>query len=64
ALTAVKRLDPDSFAIRAPRFDQLAGSDELRLALDSATAAATIAARWRAADAEFVRERVPYLLYH
>lgn len=64
ALTAVKRLDPDSFAIQAPRFDQLAGSDQLRLDLDSATAAATIAARWRAADAEFVRERASYLLYH
>ena len=44
-------------------FDKLAGSDSLRLALESGLSAAEIEAEWRTAISEFKQQRQPYLLY-
>jgi uncharacterized protein YbbC (DUF1343 family) len=67
-----RRLAPEQFAWRPPPYeyeherqpiDILAGSDTLRRHLETDTAAAEIAASWRADEEEFRRLRQQYLLY-
>lgn len=62
-LATLRRLYPDSLLIDPTRFDQLAGSDRLRLELDAGADPRAIAATWADADRIFAREREPYLLY-
>ena len=67
-----RRFDPSRFAWRPPPYeyehdkapiDILAGSDVLRRQIETETPLKTIAASWRADDANFQRVRHPYLLY-
>lgn len=62
-LATLRRLYPDSLLIDPQRFDQLAGSDQLRLELDAGADPRAIATTWADADRVFARERQPYLLY-
>ncbi len=52
-----------SFAFRPAGFDRLAGTDRLRLAIESGARAGPIVSGWSEALASFERLRAPYLLY-
>jgi uncharacterized protein YbbC (DUF1343 family) len=67
-----RRFDPESFAWRQPPYeyehtklpiDILAGSDALRLQVESQTPPTAIADSWRADEAAFRELRRPFLLY-
>jgi len=63
-LTAIKQVHPDSFAVTSTRgFDRLAGSDQLRLALEGGRSADEIIASWEDGLAEFKGVRERYLIY-
>ena len=63
-LTAIKQVHPDSFAVTSERgFDRLAGSDRLRLALESDQPADEVIASWKEGLAAFLGIRQRYLLY-
>ena len=68
AVAMVRRLWPDQFAWRVPQggihnFDLLAGTDQLRLALDRGESAAELEAAWEPGLRAFDHQRQPYLLY-
>jgi uncharacterized protein YbbC (DUF1343 family) len=57
------QLGTTAFIDRAPTFDLLAGTTQLRIMLDSGAPAADIIAAWQAEAATFADRRQPYLLY-
>ncbi|MBI2505201.1 MAG: DUF1343 domain-containing protein [Candidatus Latescibacteria bacterium] len=68
AVAMVRKLWPDQFAWRIPQggihnFDLLAGTDQLRLALDQGQSVAQLEAGWEAGLRAFRRQRQPYLRY-
>ncbi len=71
-LRAVRALWPERFRWRTrayefvddkPAIDLLTGSDAVRVAVDRGDSLADIAAGWSAAEQEYARARVPWLLY-
>lgn len=62
-LAALREAHPADLRLDAARFDQLAGSDLLRSAIEGGQAIEEITAGWRAAHDRFARVRTPYLLY-
>jgi uncharacterized protein YbbC (DUF1343 family) len=63
-LTAIKQVHPDSFGVTSVSgFDRLAGSDGLRLALESDQPADEVIASWKEGLAAFLGIRQRYLLY-
>ncbi len=68
ALAAVRRLYADDFAWRVPQggihnFDRLAGTDQIRLALDHGMPATELVASWTQDLQAFARTRQSYLAY-
>jgi beta-N-acetylhexosaminidase len=68
AVATVRRLWPAEFAWRVPQggihnFDRLAGTDQLRLALDQGASVAELEADWEEGLRSFRRQCAPYLLY-
>lgn len=68
AVAMVRRLWPQAFAWRVPpggihNFDMLAGTDQLRLALDRGESVAELEAGWAPGLQAFRRQCEPYLLY-
>ena len=68
AVAMVRKLWPDQFAWRGPQggihnFDLLAGTDQLRLALDQGQSVGDLEAGWEAGLRAFRRQCEPYLLY-
>lgn len=68
AVAMVRKLWPDQFAWRVPQggihnFDLLAGTDQLRLALDQGQGVAELEAGWEGGLRAFRRQCEPYLLY-
>ncbi len=68
ALNAVRRLYPGEFAWRIPQggihnFDRLAGTDQIRLALDAGTSVDDLMATWEPSLETFDLLRRRYLLY-
>ncbi len=63
ALLAARRLSGDAWEWRVRHFDRLAGSDGLRLAIDSGAALDEITSAWADGVAAFETLRRPYLLY-
>ncbi|MFH1568248.1 MAG: DUF1343 domain-containing protein [Gemmatimonadota bacterium] len=69
ALAAVRRLWPDEFAWHVPsagihNFDRLAGTDQVRLALDAGVPVAELESEWARQRQSFLEQRRDYLLYH
>jgi len=67
-LAAVRRLWPEDFAWRIPagglyNFDRLAGTDQVRLALDAGVPVSELVAGWEESLREFVALRQQHLLY-
>ncbi|MBM3281066.1 MAG: DUF1343 domain-containing protein [Candidatus Handelsmanbacteria bacterium] len=68
AVAMVRKLWPDEFAWRVPQggihnFDLLAGTDQVRLALDRGVPVAELEEGWAEGLRAFGRRREPYLLY-
>ena len=63
ALLAAHRLSGDAWEWRVRHFDRLAGSDRLRLAIDTGAPLEEITSEWAADVAAFEALRRPYLLY-
>jgi uncharacterized protein YbbC (DUF1343 family) len=68
ALCTVRRLCPGEFAWRVPQggihnFDRLAGSDQIRLALDAGATPADLLRSWDEGLTAFAAVRSRYLLY-
>jgi beta-N-acetylhexosaminidase len=68
AVATVRRLWPAEIAWRVPQggihnFDRLAGTDQLRLALDQGASVAELEADWEEGLRSFRRQCAPYLLY-
>ncbi len=61
-LQAIRARHPNEWEWRADKIDRLAGSDELRLAVDAGRVDELLA-RWDAEAAAFAARREPYLLY-
>lgn len=61
-LVALKAVHPDSFAFTGS-FDRLAGSDQLRLAIEAGRPAAEIVAAWQGPLDEFGQLRERFLIY-
>ena len=57
------RMNSCAWAWRAAAFDRLAGTDRLRVALDSGVPLDQIVEGWAAARQDFRLDRVQYLLY-
>jgi uncharacterized protein YbbC (DUF1343 family) len=67
-LAAVRQLWPEQFAWRLPQggihnFDRLAGTDQIRLALEQGMSVAALLASWEEELEKFKKLRQPYLLY-
>lgn len=62
-LTAIRAVHGDSLRFRNAAFDQLAGGDRLRLAVQRGESAEEIVVGWEVGVAEFRRVRARYLLY-
>lgn len=63
ALLAARRLSGDAWEWRVRHFDRLAGSDQLRLAIDRGAPLDEITSEWAGDVAAFEALRRPYLLY-
>ena len=68
ALAAIKRLWPQEFSWHIPpggihNFDRLAGTDQMRLALDAGTPVGELMASWEPELQKFANLRKNYLLY-
>lgn len=61
-LAAIRDVHPDSFAFTGS-FDRLAGSDEIRLAIEAGRPAAEIVTAWQGPLEEFGRLRERFLIY-
>ena len=61
-VAAVRELNPDSFQFN-DSFDLLAGTDQVRLALEAGESAADIVDAWQAASGDFLQVREKHLLY-
>ena len=62
-LSEARALSGDLWRWNERHFDRLAGTDELRLAIEAGVPPTEIAASWRPDLADFGRLRAPYLLY-
>jgi uncharacterized protein YbbC (DUF1343 family) len=62
-LTAVRARHADSLRIVAARFDKLAGTDRVRLAVESGAEAGSVVAGWEAELSDFRARRAGYSLY-
>ena len=62
-LAAVRARHADSLRIVAGRFDRLAGTDRIRLAIEGGAAADSIVAGWEAELSDFRARQAGYLLY-
>jgi uncharacterized protein YbbC (DUF1343 family) len=62
-VSALRRCYPDDFAWHTAHFDRLAGSAELRAAIEAGEAADGIAAAWEPGCRAFRRQRRAFLLY-
>jgi uncharacterized protein YbbC (DUF1343 family) len=62
-LATARSLAPGQLRFRPASFDRLAGTDQVRLALEHGQAAEGIVRGWEAELAEFQPVRAAYLLY-
>lgn len=62
-LTAVRRRHPGQFRWLPKHFDRLAGTTELRAAIDAGVEPGAIVQAWKPARREFLERRRPVLLY-
>ncbi len=62
-LTTIRAEQGDSLRLQPARFDRLAGTDQVRRALEAGREAAAVARAWEPALERFRDERRPYLLY-
>jgi uncharacterized protein YbbC (DUF1343 family) len=62
-ISVLRDMYPGEFTWRVSHFDQLIGSDQVRLALERGEPVEQVAQSWSETLAEFEQRRVPYLLY-
>jgi uncharacterized protein YbbC (DUF1343 family) len=62
-LVALQEVHPGVLDVDAGRFDRLAGTDALRIAVEGGRAIEEVTAGWRSAQDRFERVRSQYLLY-
>ena len=62
-LVETRAMSGDRWSWRDSHFDRLAGTDELRLAVEAGATYAELSAEWGTGLTEFLAQRAPYLLY-
>jgi uncharacterized protein YbbC (DUF1343 family) len=62
-LVETRRMSGDEWGWLVSHFDRLAGTDQIREAIEAGTGAAEISEGWDEELAEFIRMREPYLIY-
>jgi uncharacterized protein YbbC (DUF1343 family) len=62
-MSTVRQMYPDRFSWRDQHFDRLMGDSSVRGKIDAGVSADALVSEWIPAQAEFRRQRAPYLLY-